>query len=260
MKSTLLAELEKEVMVQDCLPEPGSVSWVIDGMAIIQMISSLGVFIFDQLSETILQLVLKPFKNDKCFRVDVFYRYDFPNAVKVFEHAKQQTVDAIEMCILGASTQLPKDWKRFLGSSKNKAVLTSFFCNASCSLAPKALEPNQVLILAGGFSDGKVVKAIKRTGFTCLNHLFSTQEEADMRILLHAEDASHSTSSIVVWSPDTDVAVFCIHYVRDFNVYVSLWFRTSVKDKGRFIPIHDVAQAWNRNVSVASWSSCFDWM
>ena len=71
--------------------------------------------------------------------------------------------------------------------------------------------------------------------------LVSYHEEADSRMLLHAKQASSNSNRIVIQSPDTDVAVLCVAQFSMLHCEV-LWFRTGVKDKLRYMPIHTVAQ------------------
>ena len=246
-KSILLSELEKRVSVIGTLPGGRHTTWIIDGMAVLQMVGGHGASTFGELSDCILQIVLKPFKSGSCFRIDVVFDcYNTDNSIKSFERARRKAGDSIELRITNQSTPLPKDWKRFMSSSKNKENLKNFLCEKWCKDVRPILTAGQVLIIAGGFSDSAEARAIKMQQVTSLTHLRSTHEEADTRILLHAADASMSTEDIVVWSPDTDVAVLCCHYVRRLNV--RLYFRTGVKDKARFIPIHEVAESLGEDI------------
>ena len=68
--------------------------------------------------------------------------------------------------------------------------------------------------------------------------LASTHEEADTRLLLHAAHASNSFSRVVIWSPDTDVAILSIYFCASMGS--ELWFRTRVRDKYRYSPVHHI--------------------
>ena len=70
--------------------------------------------------------------------------------------------------------------------------------------------------------------------------LFSTQEEADARILLHA---AHMTPRIVICSPDTDVAILATYLSPKLGEISEMYFYTGVGDKRRFIDIHGLACA-----------------
>ena len=117
--------------------------------------------------------------------------------------------------------------------------MINFLCNSWVEAAPKKLGPGDILVVAGGFSNPDVTKVISCENIEDLPSLKSNHEEADTRILLHASHiAKSSANNIVIWSPDTDVAVLCIHFYKLLKV--PLWFRTGVKEHTRFIPIHDL--------------------
>lgn len=98
------------------------------------------------------------------------------------------------------------------------------------------------MILGGGFRNGKDCKLITRGHVAQLPSLESDHEEADTRLLLHAHHASSDHPQVIVQSPDTDVAVICVHMYSAMTCR-KLWFRTGVKNKRRYIPIHDIVLA-----------------
>ena len=67
-------------------------------------------------------------------------------------------------------------------------------------------------MLAGGFTNGQLVKVVEHTGVRERPELFSTHEEADTRILLHTIDIATTHSRIIVRFDDTDVLVLLIYY------------------------------------------------
>ena len=69
--------------------------------------------------------------------------------------------------------------------------------------------------------------------------LTSDHEEADARLLPHASYAAGEHK--VLESPDTDVAVLCVSLFSQLGCQ-ELWFKTGVKDKKWFIPIHTAAE------------------
>lgn len=83
-----------------------------------------------------------------------------------------------------------------------------------------------------------------------LGPLLSDHEEADTRLLLHAQHASHDYGRIVIHSPDTDVAVLCAAHFDSLQC-TELWFRTGVKDKLRYIPVHTLTQELGQDVCRA---------
>ena len=71
--------------------------------------------------------------------------------------------------------------------------------------------------------------------------LFSSQEEADTRILLHMKhNANHSNQSIsfVVHIPDTDVFVLRLGHLNQING--NIFIKTGVKDKTRLINLRKI--------------------
>ena len=112
-----------------------------------------------------------------------------------------------------------------------------------CAEASARLPEGKQLYLGGGFDDGVVAKCIERNGADFCGDLFSTQEEADARILLHAAHASHMTPRIVICSPDTDVAILATYFSPKLGEISEMYFYTGVGDKRRFIDIHGLACA-----------------
>lgn len=71
---------------------------------------------------------------------------------------------------------------------------------------------------------------------TTAAHLRSDHEEADTRLLLHANDASDAGyDHVIIRSPDTDVAVIAMS-LQD-RIKAHLYFATGVKDKSRLLSI-----------------------
>ena len=72
--------------------------------------------------------------------------------------------------------------------------------------------------------------------------LQSDHEEADTKMIFHAHDASQDHDRVVIQSPDTDVTVLATHFFHSLACK-QLWFRTGVKDKLCFIPIHSLVES-----------------
>ena len=68
--------------------------------------------------------------------------------------------------------------------------------------------------------------------------LSCNHEEADTRLILHASDAKQISERIVLWSPDTNVGVLGFQHYK--NIKRELWLHTGVKDKSRFVPLHEI--------------------
>ena len=69
-------------------------------------------------------------------------------------------------------------------------------------------------------------------------------------MILHAWHASSTKERIVIQSPDTDVAVLAIHAYQMIQCN-EIWFKTGVRDKVRFVPVHLIAEKLGRSVCAA---------
>ena len=239
-----MPELEKEAESVSHLPASNmSTAWIIDGMAVLQMIRQGGTTCFGQLAELLFRIVCRPLQTyESCNRVDVvFDQYDFRDSIKAFERARRQSVHGNEIKIHGPSTPIPMQWSKFIGNPRNKEHLVEFFSESWCQMSETFLGPNQEMFIAGGFRDGLVTRKVTSDGAVDQEDLFSSHEEADTWLLLHVAHASQECPRVVVWSPDTDVAVLCIHFYHKLEATQELWFHTGVKDKARFIPVHSIA-------------------
>ena len=88
--------------------------------------------------------------------------------------------------------------------------------------------------------DGVLALSIKNDRCVTVEELNADHEEADTRMLLHAEHASQDGQRIVIQSPDTDVLILCVSHYDDIGCE-ELWFRTGVKDRLRYIPAHKIS-------------------
>ena len=76
------------------------------------------------------------------------------------------------------------------------------------------------IILAGGFDKAEEVKSICKAGVSSLTSLYSDQEEADTRMVLHAIHLAQSYPRVIVRCDDTDVEVLLIYYASKFPVTI----------------------------------------
>jgi len=75
-----------------------------------------------------------------------------------------------------------------------------------------------------------------------VQHLYSSQEEADTRIILHSLDAAQrGATELYIQSPDTDVFVLAIH--RYHQLCKDTYLITGVGNKKRLVPLRPVAHA-----------------
>ena len=96
------------------------------------------------------------------------------------------------------------------------------------------------IILAGGFIDGKLVKAVTSTGVTYLESLYSNQEEADTRMILHACSLSQGNGRLIIRCDDTDVLVLVMYYQGRGQLTDQVFMYAGHSGKERYIPVHEI--------------------
>ena len=247
-----MAEVEQECQAQGRLPESTlSTAFISDAMALIQMLRSAGCRTFGDLAERYFPVLSTSLRQGQCIRVDVvFDRYDVQESIKESERLRRGSSRGLEIQITNKHTLVPKQWGKFISNQNNKVNISRFFCQEWCSLGEQHLLPGQEMVIGGGFEDptDTVVVTCGRTD--PLAELRSDDEEADTRMILHAWNASSTKDRIAILSPDTDVAVLAIHAFQMIQCD-EIWFKTGVKDKIRFIPVHLVAEKLGGSVCAS---------
>ena len=81
-------------------------------------------------------------------------------------------------------------WKNILNVPSNKQALVAFLCKYMETNAPELLSshPGRKLFLAGGFENGEEPKSIGLAGVQEAVDFYITHEEADTRMILHANN------------------------------------------------------------------------
>ena len=123
----------------------------------------------------------------------------------------------------------PQKWKAFLADKKNKTQLLSLLLQLWQDPGYAQALKNKsfyVAVACESFrlssDDGVSVTC------QCVEDLFCTHEEADTQVLLHAKHATNTGApSVVIRSPDTDVAVFCCRVQN--RLHTPLYFRTGTQ-------------------------------
>lgn len=104
----------------------------------------------------------------------------------------------------------PRNWKQFLLRGMNKAGLEKCYTKHMIAKASTLLG-DQFLFISGG-QDRKVVK-ITNHSVAEIPDLFSNQEEADTRIIIHTLTAAKNGSNrIVIYSADKYVLVVLLYH------------------------------------------------
>jgi hypothetical protein len=243
-KSVLFSILEKNVSVATRLPAPTLETTsvhLIDGMALVQMVKTGGASTFGELANKYFSIATEPLSQNGCDRLDIVFDQYWDKSIKSCERSRRGLSSALEVKINSPSTPIPKQWAKYITNPVNKTNLCIFLTNAFTVLGQEKLPLNKKLVIGGGCSDGESALSIRKgRRVETIRELKADHEESDTRLLLHAKHASQPDRRIVIHSPDTDVFVLSISFYEELGCK-ELWFRTGVKDRLRYVPVHKVS-------------------
>ena len=243
-KSVLSAVIEKGISVLPRLPQqtPETTSvHILDGMALVQMVKSGDAKTFGEMAAKHFPIITDPLRQSNCNRVDIVFDQYWKVPIKAEELRRRGSANSLEIKINGPTTPVPKQWVKYMANPQNKVNLCHFLTESLCNLGQEKLPLNKKLVIGGGLNDGKEALSIEKGHWETVPSLKSDHEEADTRLLLHARNAVQDGVRIIIQSPDTDVLILCTSLFQEIG-YEELWLRTGVKDKLRYIPVHDVSR------------------
>ena len=240
-KSVLSAVIEKGISVLPRLPQqpPETTSvHILDGMALVQMVKSGGAKTFGEMAAKYFPIITDPLRQSNCNRVDIVFDPYWKVSIKTEERLRRGSANSLEIKINGPTTPVPKQWVKYMANPQNKVNLCHFLTESLCNLGQEKLPLNKKLVIGGGLNDGKEALSIEKGHWETVPSLKSDHEEADTRLLLHARNDVQDGVRIIIQSPDTDVLILCTSLFQEIGCE-ELWLRTGVKDKLRYIPVHD---------------------
>ena len=79
--------------------------------------------------------------------------------------------------------------------------------------------------------------------------LYSTQEEADTRMLLHAKHAEAESTAINIASQDTDVFIMSLSFAHEFAY--QLYVKSGTQTREKFVDVQKVAADVGHNLCCA---------
>lgn len=237
-KSVLIELLTQSVKLESQLPKSDMSScMVIDGHALIQSLGKPdGAQTFGDLADRFFNNITRPFQA-QCARVDVVFDRYFDSSIKDGTRATRMGNKSrpIRRIIESCNVKLPFNWGRFIGLSSNKAELASFISSYIITKADQIPEGCE-LVLGGGFSDATSVWSSSRQN---LGSLQCNHEEADTRLILHANEAKNAGyDRVVIKARDTDVLVLALGH-RD-KLSKEVWMSSGTVRDPKFIPVHGI--------------------
>ena len=193
-------------------PNVGFQCYIVDGNALLQAMVSLPSM-FGELAEYVFQQLPRAERLD--FVTDSYHS----RSIKGLERSRRGSSQA--HLVKGPSTKVPCDWTKFLCNEENKTRLCSFLLQEwkKGKYAPKLQGKHLVFVderkcISLKSIDGKNVVTEE------VDQLCSSHQEADTRIILHCNDVatnSPESSVIIVRSPDTDVFILFLRFLRHIN-------------------------------------------
>ncbi len=211
---------------------------VIDAMAVVQAIGKpIDASTFGDLADSFCRSIFSHFKT--ATRVDVVFDQYRNKSIKSGTRTRRAGVKcrSIRRVIDGRTVPLPTQWQGFVSMSANKADLVQFLSQELMNDISK-VPPGCELVVAGGFQDGEGVSS---SSGRCVEHLQSSQEEADTRLVLHAAEAAQTGyQRTVICSKDTDVLVILLHFMNQLSPEV--WMSTGTYTKPHYLPVHQIHQ------------------
>ena len=135
-KSHLAGIIEKLVTVVNQLqPSPENTVYILDGMAVIQMIKSGHTETFGELAKHYFNTFTSPLSTHKCYCVHVVFDDQYlDDSIKAGEQARRGSSSALEVCIGGPVTPVPKQWDKYTSNPKNKKNVCDFLTHSMCIL------------------------------------------------------------------------------------------------------------------------------
>jgi hypothetical protein len=116
--------------------------------------------------------------------------------------------------------------------------------------------PGYLYYIVGSFGNPEIVKVVSNQEVFDCPDLYSTQEEADTRMILqvlHADKRLKELGKqgrIIIKTYDTDVIVFCIYICKQMTNTSELWVQmgnvSNVKDGRWFLPIHELCSSLSK--------------
>ena len=250
-KSDLASKLEECCPKETVLETAGytKTAYIIDGMSFVQSVNADHFQTFDDLGQIILKRLIRVLRNpnlDAEVATLVFDRYDVEAIMNIKGSERQRRGDShpnrASHKVIG-NRKVP-NYKQFLKSGQNKAELIYFLSQYLEEKAPALIAQDRTLVIAGGYPNRETVREISAGGTRDIEELFSTQDEADTRIVLHATHFAAFPRTIVRCD-DTDVLVLLLHYQKEGmlsqEVYMHAGHAGKFITRERFIPVTKIA-------------------
>ena len=174
------------------------------------------------------------------FVCDQYFDHSIKNAERK-QRAQAACSEPLRMMSLRPDQETRRQWNRYLSDSQNKTDLLTFLHDhwQSDPYFASELGLGRTLFVTSGEVCTRLTATVAPDGSSffmksnSIKQLACTHEEADTRLLLHAAHAATSGyTTVVIHSPDTDVAILACAAVPD--IQAQLLFRTGTRQRARY--------------------------
>lgn len=239
-KSKLMHELEKGT---ECTPGfPSGSALIVDGMAFIQQQVHNIPPTFGQLADKLLNDLMSMAKGYGCSQIHFVCDMYPPHSIKTSERERRAASGAQLVKVTRPDQKTPKQFKRYLALGANKEGLIEFMFESWVKCDPSVLGHVSLVM---SHSDKCHSFSLQEGSFVVseIPELFSDHEEADTRLLLHANHAARDFNSVVIKSPDTDVFILSLAVAHEFHG-CDLLFLTGSGNSRRIVNVSEIAKRY----------------
>ena len=216
---------------------PEGSTWIWDAMALVQVLKPQPTF--GMFADSALRSIVSTAKTSKSkvihFVPDTYQNMSIKNA----ERARRAVKGALITKIYSEDQKTPKQWAKFLACGENKENLLQFIFERWCKSGRDLIQDLTLIVGHGG-----ECHALRKDGTTGdlevspMPALFTIQEEADTRLMLHCAHAASYSQHIVIRSPDTDVFVLALAFAKEVGAH--LYFHTGSGVNTRTVDVQQV--------------------
>ncbi len=221
---------------------PANSAAVLDGMSLVHKVSN-NVKTFGEIATSIHAMICKEGSDGN--RIDVvFDRYD-ELSIKTSERSTRGEEQGLQLQNI-AATQIVRQWRSFLKKVNNKSSLIQFLVEEWNKPMYTSKLQGKTLFVTHMHSCWQITDDCCKE----VDALQCTHEEADGRLLLHAEHAAKAGySAIVICSEDTDVFVLCLTFSK--RIGVPVFMKCGTQNRTRLVDIHRISAAIGSDVCGA---------
>ena len=246
-KAKMLEFLEKGIdPVEEVSP---TTPWLVDAMAVLHAITQEKIpKTFGELADYLFDRIMNVTRYAP--RVDVIFDRYPEISIKNTERNQRAQAGSVRIQITGGNQHTPKQWKKFLTDGQNKEGLVDFLLREWTQDRYNTKLGKRKLFLTNGKFCYKIHSSEAEIVCTQVDDLYCDQEEADTRLLLHANHMANSDfNKIIIWSPDTDVTILACFFQEVIPADILIYRTTKLRNT--FVSVKAISQSVGQNVCKA---------